>query len=89
MLTLKRKLFFLGSGNYRMGASQIFKGLTNKSIMNGNLQNMTGRQRFGSVMKGFGNLGKGAIKTTVGVGGTALAVGGLGAMALKNAATDG
>ena len=89
MMILKRKLFFMGSGNYRMGASQIFKGLTNKSIMNGNLQNMTGAQRFGSVMRGVGNVGKGAIKTTVGVGGTALALGGLGAMALKNAATDG
>ena len=82
MLTLKRKLFFLGSGNYRMGLSQIRTGFANRNIW-------TGKQMAGSIMKGFGNLGKGAIKTTVGVGGTALAVGGLGAMALKNAATDG
>ena len=89
MMTLKRKLFFIGFGNMRTGASQLYKGLTNISLRKGNLQNMTGAQRRASVMSGLGNLGKGALKFGVGTtaiaGGTALLAGN----ALKNMATDG
>lgn len=88
-MVLKRKLFFLGSANWRMGGSQIFKGLTNRSVMNGNFQGMTGRQRIESIMRGSVNLGKGALKTTAGVGGAALAVGGLGLAGLKSITNDG
>ena len=78
-MKLKRKLFFLGSGNYKTAFNQIFR-LKNRP------QGMT---RAGSVMRGVGNLTKGLTKTAVGttaiVGGTALLAGN----AVKNAATDG
>ena len=88
-MRLKRKLFFFGLGNIRTGASQMFKGITNRSVMNLNKQDMTGAQRFGSVMKGAGNITKGGLKFTAGVGGAALLAGGLAAKGIHDMATNG
>jgi len=89
MMTLKRKLFFIGFGNMRTGASQLYKGLTNHAFTTGRGQGLTGAQRFGSIMSGTKNLAKGGLKFTAGVGGTALALGGLGLAGLKSAVSDG
>lgn len=88
-MRLKRKLFFFGLGNIRTGLSQTYKGLTDLSLRRGNVQHMTGAQRRASVMSGMKNLAKGGIKFTAGVGGTALALGGLGLAGLHSMATDG